>query len=170
MLLAILYAGYSRVRFDGLDITSVPSGYVPKVAKLVSNDPFIIITEHTKLMRKIIESISNFLSVNYQSVNYEDDELIFSFTDSRTSSYHWKLLASVRYCYLKNRYFYLFKTGMRPFIDPRTEPLTVIMNGMTDNRFYLQQETRQFTISAPQSNLNELVRPLAQKRNNGKWR
>ena len=57
---------------------------------------------------------------------------------------------------------------MRPFIDPRTEPLTVIMNGMTDNRFYLQQETRQFTISAPQSNLNELVRPLAQKRNNGK--
>ena len=53
---------------------------------------------------------------------------------------------------------------MRPFIDPRTEPLTVIMNGMTDNRFYLQQETRQFTISAPQSNLNELVRPLAQKK------
>ena len=88
VLLAILYAGYSRVRFDGLDITSVPSGYVPKVAKLLSNDPFIIITEHTKLMRKIIQSISNFLSVNYQSVNYEDDELIFSFTDSRTSSYH----------------------------------------------------------------------------------
>ena len=53
---------------------------------------------------------------------------------------------------------------MRPFIDPRTEPLTVIMNGMTDNRFYLQQETRQFTISAPQSNLNELVRQLAQKK------
>jgi hypothetical protein len=47
---------------------------------------------------------------------------------------------------------------MRPFIDPSTEPLTVIMSGVTDNRFFRQQQTRQYSISAPLSNLNELVR------------
>jgi hypothetical protein len=44
---------------------------------------------------------------------------------------------------------------MRPWIDPKTEPLTVLMTGMTDNRFYKQQSQRQYSITGP--NRNELV-------------
>ena len=47
---------------------------------------------------------------------------------------------------------------MRPFMDPSNEPLTVILNGVTDSRFFRQQQTRQYSISAPLSNQNELVR------------
>ena len=48
-----------------------------------------------------------------------------------------------------------FQTGMRPLIDPKNEPLTVLMTGITDNRFYKQQSQRQYSINSP--NRNELV-------------
>lgn len=49
----------------------------------------------------------------------------------------------------------LFQTGLRPVSDPLEEPLTVVLNGLVDNRNFKVDDVDQYNQTA--ANINELI-------------